>query len=100
MYIHTVNHYYNVLSSILGMRYSKVFINKPKIQNSYIFLLFLQIKFKFNICFMYEVRGDDPRFGDFQSDWVPILSLNTIRLTPSICRKKSVCLYHIEFQRY
>ncbi len=32
-------------------------------------------------------RGDDPRFGDFQSDWVPILYLNTIRLTLSFCRK-------------
>ncbi len=39
-------------------------------------------------------RGDDPRFGDFQSDWVPILYLITIRLTHSFCRK-SVCLYHI-----
>ncbi len=35
------------------------------------------------------------RFWDFQSDWVPILYLNTIRLTPSFCKKKSVCLYHI-----
>ncbi len=32
--------------------------------------------------------GDNPRFGDFQSDCVPILYLNTIRLTPSFCRKK------------
>ncbi len=32
-------------------------------------------------------RGDDPRFWDFQSDWVPILYLITIRLTPSFCRK-------------
>ncbi len=39
-------------------------------------------------------HGDDPHFWDFQSDWVPILYLNTIRLT-SYCKKKSVCLYHI-----
>ncbi len=32
-------------------------------------------------------RGDDPRFGDFRSDWVPILYFITIRLTPSFCRK-------------
>ncbi len=32
-------------------------------------------------------RGDDPPFLDFQSDWVPILYLNTIRLTLSFCRK-------------
>ncbi len=31
--------------------------------------------------------GDNHRFGDIQSDWVPILYLNTIRLTPSFCRK-------------
>ncbi len=31
--------------------------------------------------------GDDPHFWDFQSDWVPILYLITIRLTPSFCRK-------------
>ncbi len=30
-------------------------------------------------------RSDDTHFGDFQSDWVPILYLNTIRLTPSFC---------------
>ncbi len=35
-------------------------------------------------------RGDDPRFWDFQSDWVPILYLNTMRL-----QKNSVCLSHI-----
>ncbi len=40
-------------------------------------------------------RGYDPRFWDFRSDWVYILYLNTIRLTPFVCRKKSVCLYHI-----
>ncbi len=34
-------------------------------------------------------RGDDHHFWDFRSDWVYILYLNTIRLTPS------VCLYHI-----
>ncbi len=32
-------------------------------------------------------RGDDPRFWNFQSDWVPTLYLITIRLTPSFCRK-------------
>ncbi len=31
--------------------------------------------------------GDDPIFFNFQFDWVPILYLNTIRLTPSFCRK-------------
>ncbi len=30
---------------------------------------------------------DDPRFWAFQSDWVPILSFNTIWLTPSFYRK-------------
>ncbi len=29
-------------------------------------------------------RGDDPLFY-FQSDWVPILYLNTMRLNPSFC---------------
>ncbi len=33
-------------------------------------------------------RGDDPHFGGFQTDWVPILYLNTIQLTPSFCRTK------------
>ncbi len=28
-----------------------------------------------------------PRFGDFQTDWVPILYLNTIQLTLSFCKK-------------
>ncbi len=32
-------------------------------------------------------RGDDPRVLDFQSDWVPILYINIIRLTPSFGRK-------------
>ncbi len=40
-------------------------------------------------------RGDDSRFGDFQSDWVLILYLTTIRLTPSFCRKKSVYLSYL-----
>ncbi len=40
-------------------------------------------------------RGDDPRFFYFKCDWVPILYLNTIRLTPLFLQKKSVCLYHI-----
>ncbi len=39
--------------------------------------------------------GDDPRFWDFQSDWVPILYLNTIRLTHLFLQKKMVCLYQI-----
>ncbi len=33
-------------------------------------------------------RSNDPRFGDFQSNWVPILYLSTIRLIPSFCRKQ------------
>ncbi len=40
-------------------------------------------------------RGDDPRFGDFQSDWIPILYLNTIQLTPSFCRKIGLSLSHL-----
>ncbi len=32
-------------------------------------------------------RGNDRLFGDFQSDWIPILYLNTIQLTLSFCRK-------------
>ncbi len=39
--------------------------------------------------------SDDPHFGDFQSDWVPILYSNTIRLTPSFCRKKGLSLSHL-----
>ncbi len=39
------------------------------------------------LCMVGRFRGDDPRFGDFRSDWVPILYLSTIRLTPSFCRK-------------
>ncbi len=34
-----------------------------------------------------RVHGDDTHFGDFQSDWVPILCLIIIWLTPSFCRK-------------
>ncbi len=33
-----------------------------------------------------RLRDDDHYLGDFQSNWVPILSRNTIRLTPSFCR--------------
>ncbi len=29
--------------------------------------------------------SDDPHFGYYQSDWVPILYLYTIRLMPSFC---------------
>ncbi len=43
------------------------------------------------LCMVGRFCGDDPRFCDFQSDWVPILYLNTIRLTPSFSRKK-ICL--------
>ncbi len=39
--------------------------------------------------------SDDPHFYDCQSDFVPIVWCNQIRLTPSFCRKKSVCVYHI-----
>ncbi len=39
--------------------------------------------------------GDDPRFGDFQSDWVPILYLITIRLTPLSEEKISLSLSHL-----
>ncbi len=31
--------------------------------------------------------GDDPIFGDFQSDWVPILFLNTIHWPPLSAEK-------------
>ncbi len=33
------------------------------------------------LCMVGRFHADDPRFGDFQSDWVPILYLNTIQLT-------------------
>ncbi len=39
-------------------------------------------------------RNDEPRFGDFQSNWVLILYLNTIRLTP-LSVEKMVYIYHI-----
>ncbi len=32
-------------------------------------------------------RGDDPRFRDFQSDYISKLYLNTIRLAASFCKK-------------
>ncbi len=40
-------------------------------------------------------RGDDPRFCDCQSDLVPIVWCNQIQLTPSFCRKISLCLSHL-----
>ncbi len=40
-------------------------------------------------------RGDDPRFWDFQSDWVSFLYLNTIWLTPSFCINISLSLSHL-----
>ncbi len=43
-------------------------------------------------------RGDDPRFGDFQSDMVPITQ--HIPIDPFFLQKKSACLYLIQFQRY
>ncbi len=44
-----------------------------------------------------RLRGNDPRlfiylFIFFQSDWVPILYLNTIQLIPSFCRKNRFVL--------
>ncbi len=39
--------------------------------------------------------GDDPHFGDFQSDWVPFLYLNTIRLTPFSAENISLSLSHL-----
>ncbi len=39
--------------------------------------------------------GDDPRFGDFQSQWVPILYLNTIRLTPLSAEIIGLSLLHL-----
>ncbi len=32
--------------------------------------------------------GDDPYFGDFQSDWVPILYLNKTLINPFFLQKK------------
>ncbi len=40
-------------------------------------------------------RGDDPRFWEFRSDWVPILYLSTIWLTPSFWRKIGLSLSHL-----
>ncbi len=37
-------------------------------------------------------HGDDPCFGDLQSEWVPILYLNMIGLTSSFCRKNGLSL--------
>ncbi len=40
--------------------------------------------------------SDDSHFSDFQSDWLPILYLNTVRLTHSFCRKKiGISLSHL-----
>ncbi len=39
--------------------------------------------------------SDDPIFFYLQSDWVPILYLNTIRLTPSFYRKIRLSLSHL-----
>ncbi len=39
--------------------------------------------------------GNDLHFYDYQSDLVPIVWSNQIRLTPSFCRKKLGYLYHI-----
>ncbi len=38
--------------------------------------------------------GDDSHFSDFQSNFIPILYLNSIWLTP-LSAKKSACLYQI-----
>ncbi len=40
------------------------------------------------LCMAGRFCSDDLRFWDFQSDWVPILYLNTIRLTP-LCAEKN-----------
>ncbi len=40
-------------------------------------------------------RGDNPHFGDFQSDRIPILYLNTIHFTPSFCKKIGLSLSHL-----
>ncbi len=40
-------------------------------------------------------RGDDPRFWDFLSDWVYILYLNTIWLTPFSAEKIGLSLSHL-----
>ncbi len=40
-------------------------------------------------------RGDDPCFWGFQSDWVPILYLNTIRLTPLSAEKIGLSVSHL-----
>ncbi len=39
--------------------------------------------------------GDDPRYWDFLSKWVPILSLITIWLTPLSANKNSLFLSHL-----
>ncbi len=40
-------------------------------------------------------RGGEPCFGDFQSNWIPILYPNTIQLIPSFCRKNGLSLLHL-----
>ncbi len=35
-------------------------------------------------------HGDDPHFGNFQSEWVPTLYRSTIRLTPYFCRNNRI----------
>ncbi len=42
-----------------------------------------------------RLSGDDPRFRDFQSDWDPILYLNTILLTPHSSEKISLSRSHL-----
>ncbi len=41
-----------------------------------------------------RVRADDPHFWDFLSDWVPILCLIMIWLSPSFCRQNWLSLSH------
>ncbi len=40
-------------------------------------------------------RSDDPRFRVFQSYWVPILYVNTIRLIPLSAEKIGFSLSHL-----
>ncbi len=42
-----------------------------------------------------RLLGDYPRLGGFQSDWVPIVYLNRIRLTPSFYRKIGLSLPYL-----
>ncbi len=45
---------------------------------------------------VWRFRGDDPHSWDFQSDWIPILYLHTLRITPLSAEKIGLSPSHLD----